>query len=95
MPGSVCFVFWLPPATVEIKVLELSPIWNLGNVVTEDMTQWMCEPQGHALLSVCSSVIDEVCPGLDPVKLVAKPGYSGPCLSFQTSLLSPLCSVMG
>lgn len=41
VPGSVCFVFWLPPATVEIKVLELSPIWNLGNVVTEDMTQWM------------------------------------------------------
>lgn len=69
---------------------------NFGDAVTGDMARWVCELQGHAFLSLCVvSMVDEVCPRFAPVKLVAKPGSSGPCLSFQTSLFSPLCSVMG
>lgn len=69
---------------------------NLGDAVTGNRAQWVCEPQGHAFLSLCVVfVVDEICPRLDPVKPVAKPGSSGPRLSFQTSLFSPVCSIMG
>lgn len=41
------------------------------------------------------SVIDKVWTGLDPVKLVVKPGSSGPLSVFLDQPVSPLCSVMG